>query len=355
MTRFIFAGVVAILFVSSAAFGAKEVGNGGQGVLIGRKIVVLDLVESGIEEPLFSDMPPQRGNEARMEEALRGLNAPTALIAQKLQELGAYSPLLSDMLVFAAESYSWRLVSGPLESIPDAGGVFDPGGHRIVQLAVRAGRTVRIDAELWRQMDVRNQAVLILHELIYSLMPLKDAGNGFRSQDAVRAREVNAFLYTEDFRRKSSDKFASVVGDDLALDGYFTGDPSHRNFQELSLELEFLVLEEGTPPDEPIERFRIQWIADPEGKGRVAQGCFRSFSLVNAVRFVRVRASHVRKLKSLQFVDFASPRGLQTALLPVACTDPVCERRSLAWALDLPATAASSGCEDILFKRLINN
>lgn len=337
---------VSLVFAVPNAFSAIEVGNGGQGVLINGKLVVLDVVEAGVEaNPLFDGaVARDPWAEEHLTRSLGSLGAPVRLISGKLQEIGRLSPLLRDTLIQAAEAYSWWLVNSPLEDIPDSGGVVDPKGRKIVQLAVRAGRSIRIAAEPWSKLDKKNQAALILHELIYALMPLKDAGNGYRAQNAVRAREINGFLYTQGFAGKDRDRFVLKVGGDLALNGRFTG-PGSWNFEETSLDLHFVVREFKDKRERVVSEFSTNWIPGAEGSNRITQSCFRSFSQLTIDQFVVVDISPVRRLKTLEFVDYASPRGLQTALIPVECANANCEMKGEGRTEELLPYLGIAGCE----------
>ena len=107
--------VVLLSLVSSTVFADPDrVGNGGDGVIIGNHIYVLDLVEAGVEENPFFNEEIQIDTEiqSRLEIIFSKIpNMPVNLLARKLSEIKAVDRIFALALLKTAEMYHWRLIN----------------------------------------------------------------------------------------------------------------------------------------------------------------------------------------------------------------------------------------------------
>lgn len=355
----LFATVLAIAILSpSLAFAGKEAGNGGQGVVIEDRVFLLDLVESGLEkDPFF--LPGAVGTDQdrrTVQVALGGLNAPIALITAKLAELYAISPSLSRVLVTAMEIYAWRPVHAPLEEIPDREGILDPGAAKFVQLAVRSGRTIRIDRDLWARLDQRNQTALIFHEVIYALMPLTEDSRGLKSQNSVRAREITAYLFSPELHERGLSGLRRILGSSAPLTDFelktSPSNPEKNLFTEEMVTALLKVTRRTTSYD-----LVFQWPFRERAPEAVSELCERVADpyLRKSAAELLLDVTFSRVTKSLQFVEYLSPRGPQTALsVEPSETDGLDDWKKLL-TLDLkrdPRTPSPAECYD-WFRKLV--
>ena len=203
--------ILTSLALGPAAFaGAKVVGNGGGGVRLGNgSIAVLDLVEAGAEQnPFFN---PTIGENpiysARIKAALANIpDVPVTLISRKLQEIAAYDRGLALALIEVMELYNWRMIDLSLVHICDEDTVLNIDPAMQVQLAARSEKSIRLDSQLWKQLDANNKTALILHEVVYALAS---------TQLSADAREIVGYVFTQDMASKGRKRFSQIVAEIL--------------------------------------------------------------------------------------------------------------------------------------------
>ncbi|MCM2279674.1 MAG: hypothetical protein NDJ89_16490 [Oligoflexia bacterium] len=207
------------------ASGGIEVGNGGQGVVLGDRLFLLDLVESGMESSVFIDSSAEADSvidgifRDRLTAAFRELeDLPLALVLRKFEEIRRIDEPLSFALLLAAEKLRWAPVETELEAIPDRAGVVAVSRYEVVQLAVRAGRSVRVYLPGWRRLDPSNRAALLVHELVYALMKPNRRSDGFSEQEGIRAREITAYLFSSDLGRGGLSGLHAVISGEIAVE-----------------------------------------------------------------------------------------------------------------------------------------
>lgn len=333
-------GLMVLHFVKPA-IAAMEAGNGGQGVRMGERLVLLDLLEAGVEDdPQVSRLPANDPELlARLEAPFHDFKAVLPLLASKLEEVRRESPALANSLILAAEAYSWNLINASLEPLPDHRGTLDPDANQIVQLAVRIGRSVRIAAAPWSQLDEKHRAALIFHELIYALMPIRIRERGEApSQSAVRARELVGYFFSRRFTEKASENLSAVVGNDLYLGS------DRRQLVEkdrVSVSVDFSS-ESGEGLTTEVVRFRSVLINKgtyPFVDGLLFEGCSRGLSSIGVDpetlkrRHFKVTLTRIVRDNDVKFSEFESPRGPQVGLRTIDCADSHCEYRVPFWEI----------------------
>lgn len=193
-------------------------GNGGDGVRIGTKIYLLDLVESGVEKQsqdvstsfshTFFDKELNQWAQNQM------VSVPQDVLLSKIGEIHRRNPVLSYMLVIALQKLDWTWINTPIKNIEDQGKVQsgvvtvidDPS---LEQLALRVNQTVYVQSALWSELDARNQAALILHEALFSLVHPKRSPEGL-SMSSPRVRKIVGFLFSKKIQTASLDELLKI-------------------------------------------------------------------------------------------------------------------------------------------------
>ena len=172
-------GTLAALWAASlplalANESGRTIGNGGDGVVLGRRTFALDLVEAGVHrDPKIH--APTGPSTIWEEELARSLNPsvyPNTLIVGKLMDLATVNASLALTLLRTIRLYNWTIVEPSLVNIPDEDTVMEIPDGELVQLAIRRNGWIRINQQTWRRLDAANQAALIFHEALYAMMPL---------------------------------------------------------------------------------------------------------------------------------------------------------------------------------------
>lgn len=221
MKVFILSLVVASTFITSTAFANKEVGNGGDGVVIGDKVYLFDLYESynhlnpslPLEEAAVADLESLSSRFQEIRNAVQGNYSSGSTkydyeqfireLAKKVTELKKTDLLFGYSVQRALLAHSWAFVPYQLNNIQDDDGsdVELPG--ELVQIAVRSYRSIKFDNSLVKKMDLSNLIATIMHEAVYSLLQPElqtEQHNGkmleYMKQPSRRAREIVSYLFS---------------------------------------------------------------------------------------------------------------------------------------------------------------
>ncbi len=221
--------ILTFLMLSSLSYGGDKIGNGGDGVIMNNKIYLLDLLEMGVEEkPYFNPsviiQPHILERISNEFSSLEGI--PLELTAKKLSEIYAIDQPLAMILLQTMELFEWRLVSKSLVDIPDEDTPLDIIRGELIQLAIRKGRTIRINLEAWNdnRFDEAHKVALIFHEVIYALMPPKYIDNSQMTQSSSRAREINGYLFSFNFQKEGNKGLHTIIEDELPLNNEINND-----------------------------------------------------------------------------------------------------------------------------------
>lgn len=345
--------LLAATLVAGPARAGFEVGNGGQGVVLGERIYLLDLVESGIErDPVVRrDAVSDGAWSSRLGAALSGIDdAPLALVAAKLQEIRALHPTLAFSLLLASESLRWLPVESELESIPDRVGVIETGRYEIVQLAVRAGRSVRIHRPSWKRLDEVNRAALLVHELVYSLIEPSRREDGFSEQSAVRAREITAFLFSRSLSRGGASALGTIIGEAIAAEPAYARLIGHGGFEQAEL---IIVLSVPVPNGE--YGLVARWDPRQAPAGAAERVCSDLANVLQRRKVdqpARVEVALARRHRNLSFNEWVSPRGPQSGLRVGGCMDLRCAELSPMAERTFRGASQAGSCRDWLTRSL---
>lgn len=190
-----------VFFAASVSHGSFFIGNGGEGLRQGSKIVLRDLYEANLaERPFFgAKIDAKVAGRLRGSAALNGLSVDMDLLARKLTDIQALYPFLGEALAEVIGFYGWILVDGALTPIDDGGLLIRDPEAELVQIANRLLGTIRIQREAWEKMSPEHRVALILHEAVYGALTVKC--QPIRPitcrQSAPQAREAVAFFFTE--------------------------------------------------------------------------------------------------------------------------------------------------------------
>lgn len=165
-------GLVLLALPQAWAGGDLFVGNGGEVFRQRNQIVLRDL--HGLPAPVFgNEIFPvvQQGFEnsplARLPLPDRARN----LLMFKLTDIERMEPNLGLFILEGSRFYTWTFVNEKLKLVSGDPVVTQlPAGTEHLTAANRLLNTIRIQRQLWYQMDDETKVGLIIHELIYSLV-----------------------------------------------------------------------------------------------------------------------------------------------------------------------------------------
>lgn len=201
---------VSLLGAHSAIAGERG-GNGGDGIQIGGKLYVLDLVEAGVEQAsdpahlIFEDA--NVNVLARLRTKFANQNFPIEMIAKKIAQIESVHALFARTILKGIELYNWRLVNSGLINITDENSLLDY--ENLIQLAIRRNSNVLISRSYWEQLDDLNKTALVFHEVLYALVK----PTSVNTQDSVVARELVGHLFSQEFNRQSVAGLRRAIGD----------------------------------------------------------------------------------------------------------------------------------------------
>lgn len=202
--RFIIGYMVFLLSFSSSA-GVIYVGNGGDGIVFGETVFLLDLIQSGIHKnPWYSSRI-----DSKWESSVKDLfseDYPRSLIAAKLTEIAQKDRIVADILFNTMKAYNWSMTSMALTNVPDEDSVNEFNKYEMIQLAIRQNQSIYINYSYWLKMDPKNKAALIFHEAVYASLDSRQYATG------ARAREIVGYLFKETFKSKTSLELANFLG-----------------------------------------------------------------------------------------------------------------------------------------------
>jgi hypothetical protein len=235
--------------------------HGGDGVIVGNKIYLLDLYEAGIEEspsinPLF---PGTEATIQRLEAVFSDFDVPVEILASKIAEVESLDFQFGRSMLLAIEKINWNLVSGELVEVADENSSIDLKKSNHIQLAIRSGQDVLINRQKWQRLALPHRAALILHEALFALIKVDSEViatkvDGQKTsvtryyQDSRKARSVNGYLFKKALQSNKKEGLYSKLSDNFEFG--FSLNPTEvekgfiRNSPVLKLEFKFSDLEE---------------------------------------------------------------------------------------------------------------
>lgn len=188
-----FLAFVVVVFSLTALASGVSVKGGGSGVDLNDHVVLLDLLESGVDhDPYFGS----RSCAGVSFEAISSLALESSglseLVCRKIYDVASLDTALATAMSKTLASLTWVFTDGNLKTI-DADPIIDVSP---VQLAVRNGNRVIINRALFKRMPSTHQAALVIHEIAAALisaevtspLPVRTlVGNLFRQDYFSRA------------------------------------------------------------------------------------------------------------------------------------------------------------------------
>lgn len=221
MKSLVFSIIALGAIVSSVALANKEVGNGGDGVVVGDRVYLFDLYESYNHlKPSLSNVEPSKEILQNVSERFQvNRNIITANyesgatdydydklmleLAKKLTEIKKTDLLFGYSLERSVLAHSWSFVPYQLNDIKDDDGSDIEMPGELVQVAVRSYRSIKFDNSLVKKMDLANLVATIVHESVYALITpalMTEVIDGkkveYYQQESRRAREVVNYLFS---------------------------------------------------------------------------------------------------------------------------------------------------------------
>lgn len=215
---------VSLCLISNPSWAGSE-SHGGDGVVVGKKVYLLDLYEAGVENtPVINpQFPGTQTMIQRLEQVFSDFEVPAQLLASKISEVESLDFQFGRSMLLAMEELNWNLVSGELVEVPDENSPIDLKKGKHIQLAIRTGKDVLINRDGWRRLTPPHRAALILHETLFAMVKVdseqiqsNDSSNSTflrYFQDSRKARSVNGYLFKKALRRNGREGLYARIGD----------------------------------------------------------------------------------------------------------------------------------------------
>lgn len=194
LIKFICVTCVPVFSIGSTLF----VGNSGEVFLINKQYFVRDLVEASVHtNPAFNcviSYPDLKAPSPHLEH----LDIDMRLFERKLCDVESVYPGIAKFFISAIQMHSWTLVNENLNLLPDDGPLLASTEYERVQAANRTLSNVRLQKQIWSQLDPENRIALIFHEVIFSLLKYDCVDNvcSIYQQSARVAREITGLLFS---------------------------------------------------------------------------------------------------------------------------------------------------------------
>ena len=210
-------------FNAMAKTEKNEKGNGGDGVVVGDRVYLFDLYESGIQDVYLSEEVSKRVDvTTKVNQSLSAFSPSVRnIVANKIVALRAVDIALAEVLLKGFNMFSWRILPFSLQDVADDDGTdIEFSTEDLVQVAVRNNRVIRIDKNLMSKMDDGQVAALIFHEIIYSFIkPSNVVGSDGKTtykQSSRWVRDINSYLFSHEFKVNPR-TLKTIIGDRLPL------------------------------------------------------------------------------------------------------------------------------------------
>lgn len=196
--------ILFLVFPSLAFSSTLFIGNGGEVLKMNIKgssqYFLRDLVESNTHLAPYTHCTSFSKYADRIDsEIIKTLDLDSKKVAAKLCDIDMVTPGFSAVLIEAARLHSWTRVTETLGLLPDDGPLLSMDSERI-QAANRTLLNIRIQDNIWRNLNSDNQVALFFHEIIFSLLKLECQENGCstRLPSSRLARQITGSLYSRD-------------------------------------------------------------------------------------------------------------------------------------------------------------
>lgn len=180
--------------------------NFGDGVKLTKQAYLIDLIEAGAEKAPHFSTKVKAAPEilSRMDKVFKHLSGfPTRELSQKLTELRAAHPYLTEIVLQSIENLSWRIIVATPDLDDDGVSLVDYAGT-LVSLAVKEGNFILIRRPLWEMMPVGHRVALVIHEAL--------TANFLISRDDRKdIRSLVGFLFTGELESRGFEGLSAAV------------------------------------------------------------------------------------------------------------------------------------------------
>lgn len=204
-----------ILFIlssfSNAFGGGNEVGNGGTGVVIDANTVyLLDLMESGQEANPYFNNRISNVFRSTVSNKMDSTIFPNDLISQKISEIYDKDHIAGAAIITALKIMNWNLIDTPLNVTPDVLPTISVDPEKLVAVATRRFGGVAINRGLWNRMPQQHQAALVVHELVYAMMPKLIPDISDAQKNGI-VRSMIGIFFSPQFEKYNNSTFNGLI------------------------------------------------------------------------------------------------------------------------------------------------
>jgi hypothetical protein len=196
---------IMLSLAGAQAHAGGDIGNGGNVLKTPSGYRVLDLVEAGVADgPLIHYQNPDPKLAENVNEGFVSFALTSHVTASdRLVLINILSGMPREQayaLLAGIGAYRWNFVRGPLSRVDDVDSALQYPQEDLVQAAVRVGFAIEIRLDIWEQLDARNRAALILHEVVYAYMAPEEvvdplSGRKYFAQSSLLARQMVGVLF----------------------------------------------------------------------------------------------------------------------------------------------------------------
>lgn len=221
--RYISGLIIASILATTPAIAGNE-GAGGDVAFIDEKPYLLDLVENGFHRDTHFDESyrthrkfPVLAEMFKNHLGALGNDEVAELLALKILEVADIDMGPAFAMWSSLMQHRWRMVEHVLVDIPDEDSIFNPS-LPLSQVAIRRHQNIFVSEKVWPQMDANNQAALIFHEVVFSIIKPRALtvtidGKQFLAwrQDSTKVREVIGVLFGDFGTRERGQRFDLLI------------------------------------------------------------------------------------------------------------------------------------------------
>ncbi|MCB0367695.1 MAG: hypothetical protein H6624_12445 [Bdellovibrionaceae bacterium] len=193
--------LILILFLLGAQLPAQagnQVGNGGDAIVCGEKVFLLDYYEAKANDKIQIQL--EKGKDH------------FEIAGKTVDRLEQHNPQLHKQYRRVLEKIGSRLRfidNANFRDVKDSFELTIPKGCKLEQLAIQRDegglRLIHISKSLWEKLSKEHQAGLLLHEIVYEHFLF------LGETDSVKARKFNSFVSAKDFKTLPKEKYQKFV------------------------------------------------------------------------------------------------------------------------------------------------
>lgn len=198
--------------IGMTASAQLRVGNGGEGIIQGEKIIVRELLEYSIDKIFVGDFTEPLITKILDTSTSNFLDAQQKkLLARKLTDINQFYPFLGQYLATVFVNYDWSFTNQNLVLLPETYVRISFPNTARVQIANRYLKSILISKPLFNKMDDLQQIALIIHELTYAITAFDFPSNGAYRQNLGLTRQVVADFMKSPAQKKDPSFYQNAL------------------------------------------------------------------------------------------------------------------------------------------------